>query len=228
MGVAPAGIEKAGTGHHHLLVDTPLPPLDQPIPNDFNHLHFGAGQTEARVTLPLGTHTLQLAIRRRKPRAARSAGHVEADQGHRDGDRPAADAKTATTPVQPVQMSQTTHHGGTNSAATAPRLRVFAIVCALLSFLFTVDSAVAEKRVALVIGNAQYKNASLVLTNPKNDADDVATVLRDLGFEVIHAVDATKRDFDLRLPSLPGSRPARTRRCSSMPATRCSFRAATT
>jgi hypothetical protein len=62
MGVAPAGIEKANTGHHHLLIDTKLPPLDQPIPNDFNHLHFGAGQTEAQVTLPLGVHTLQLLL----------------------------------------------------------------------------------------------------------------------------------------------------------------------
>ena len=62
MGIAPAGVEKASTGHHHLLIDTPLPPLDQPIPNDFNHLHFGAGQTEAQITLPLGTHTLQLLL----------------------------------------------------------------------------------------------------------------------------------------------------------------------
>jgi uncharacterized protein DUF4399 len=60
MGVAPAGIEKANTGHHHLLIDSKLPPLDDPIPNDFNHLHFGAGQTEATVTLPLGVHTIQL------------------------------------------------------------------------------------------------------------------------------------------------------------------------
>jgi len=62
MGVAPAGIEKTNTGHHHLMVDVPLPPLDQPIPNDFNHLHFGAGQTEAQITLPLGQHTLQLVL----------------------------------------------------------------------------------------------------------------------------------------------------------------------
>src|SRR5262249_50286639 len=62
MGVAPAGVDKAGTGHHHVLLNTPLPPLDQPIPNDFNHLHFGAGQTEAQITLPLGTHTLQLLL----------------------------------------------------------------------------------------------------------------------------------------------------------------------
>ena len=60
FGVAPAGVDKANTGHHHLLIDTDLPPLDQPIPNDKNHLHFGAGQTETYIDLPPGTHTLQL------------------------------------------------------------------------------------------------------------------------------------------------------------------------
>jgi hypothetical protein len=62
MGVAPAGIDKPNSGHHHLLVDAPLPSLDQPIPNDENHLHFGAGQTEATLTLPKGRHTLQLLL----------------------------------------------------------------------------------------------------------------------------------------------------------------------
>jgi hypothetical protein len=62
MGVAPAGLERANSGHHHLLIDTPLPPTDEPIPNDPNHLHFGAGQTEAQVTLALGVHTLQLVL----------------------------------------------------------------------------------------------------------------------------------------------------------------------
>jgi hypothetical protein len=60
FGVAPAGTNKANTGHHHLLIDTALPPLDQPIPNDKNHLHFGLGQTETVIDLPPGTHTLQL------------------------------------------------------------------------------------------------------------------------------------------------------------------------
>jgi hypothetical protein len=62
MGVAPAGIDRPNTGHHHLLIDTKIPPLDEPIPNDFNHLHFGAGQTEAIVTLSPGRHTLQLLL----------------------------------------------------------------------------------------------------------------------------------------------------------------------
>ena len=60
MGVAPAGVDKPNTGHHHLLIDTALPPFDQPIPNDENHLHYGAGQTQGTVTLPTGKHTLQL------------------------------------------------------------------------------------------------------------------------------------------------------------------------
>jgi hypothetical protein len=60
MGVAPAGVDKPNSGHHHLLIDADLPPDDQPIPNDRNHLHFGGGQTEAIVELAPGTHTLQL------------------------------------------------------------------------------------------------------------------------------------------------------------------------
>jgi hypothetical protein len=60
FGIAPAGVTTKNTGHHHLLIDVPVPPLDQPIPNDRNHLHFGLGQTETMVELPPGKHTLQL------------------------------------------------------------------------------------------------------------------------------------------------------------------------
>ncbi len=61
MGVAPAGVDKENTGHHHLLIDLEtLPALDKPIPADDQHKHFGKGQTEAYVELAPGTHTLQL------------------------------------------------------------------------------------------------------------------------------------------------------------------------
>lgn len=63
MGVAPAGMKKEGTGHHHLLVDVKdLPAAGQPIPKDDNHIHFGNGQTETTVKLKPGTHTLQLEL----------------------------------------------------------------------------------------------------------------------------------------------------------------------
>jgi hypothetical protein len=60
MGVAPAGMEKENTGHHHLIVDTEFKDLEYSIPNDEQHRHFGGGQTEAEITLPPGQHTLYL------------------------------------------------------------------------------------------------------------------------------------------------------------------------
>jgi hypothetical protein len=62
MGVCPKGVAFPNTGHHHLLIDTDLPALDQEIPSDRNHLHFGAGETDARIELPPGKHTLQLIL----------------------------------------------------------------------------------------------------------------------------------------------------------------------
>lgn len=62
MGVAPAGIAREGTGHHHLLIDADPPPPGTPIPTDDRHRHFGAGQTETELTLPPGEHTLRLLV----------------------------------------------------------------------------------------------------------------------------------------------------------------------
>jgi len=60
MGVAPRGVKFPNTGHHHLLIDVDLPPMDQEIPSDRNHLHYGAGETETMLELPPGKHTIQL------------------------------------------------------------------------------------------------------------------------------------------------------------------------
>ncbi|MEL6374540.1 MAG: DUF4399 domain-containing protein [Pseudomonadota bacterium] len=70
MGIAPAGIKKAGTGHHHLFIDRPplgkgedgADELTNAMPADDNHKHFGKGQTETTITLPPGKHTLQLVL----------------------------------------------------------------------------------------------------------------------------------------------------------------------
>jgi len=67
MGIAPAGLQgdaTGGTGHHHLLIDKEIigAALREAIPMDDNHRHFGKGQTEATITLPVGTHTLQLIL----------------------------------------------------------------------------------------------------------------------------------------------------------------------
>ena len=63
MGVAPAGVERKHTGHHHILVDLDeLPAMDAPLPANENIIHFGGGQTETQLTLPPGQHTLQLLL----------------------------------------------------------------------------------------------------------------------------------------------------------------------
>jgi hypothetical protein len=62
MGIAPAGITFDNTGHHHLIVDAALPPLDAPIPTDAQHVHFGKGQSETTIELKPGKHTLQLLL----------------------------------------------------------------------------------------------------------------------------------------------------------------------
>ena len=62
FGVAPAGIQINQTGHHHLIIDADLPPLDQPIPANNNYVHFGKGQTEVEIDLSKGTQTLQLLL----------------------------------------------------------------------------------------------------------------------------------------------------------------------
>ena len=63
MGVAPKGTDIANTGHHHVLIDVDLPEnMNEPVASDRNHLHFGAGETEARIELPPGRHTLQLLL----------------------------------------------------------------------------------------------------------------------------------------------------------------------
>lgn len=62
MGVAPAGVEQSGTGHHHLIIDANLPPADLPVPKDEHHRHFGKGQTEVTIELEPGEHTLQLIL----------------------------------------------------------------------------------------------------------------------------------------------------------------------
>ena len=63
MGVAPAGTDRAGTGHHHLLIDVDgLPDPALPVPADEHHRHFGGGQTETSLELEPGQHSLQLLL----------------------------------------------------------------------------------------------------------------------------------------------------------------------
>src|ERR1700719_1790882 len=76
---------------------------------------------------------------------------------------------------------------------------VVGIVTAAIVVIAGSDTAWAERRVALVVGNSNYKAANISLSNPRNDAQDISAVLTNLGFEVVTAIDATKRDMDFAL-----------------------------
>ena len=67
-GIVPAGKTAGQAGHHHLLINQPLP-LDfkKPLPFTDQYIHFGKGQMETVVDLPPGTYTMRLVL---------------ADQGH--------------------------------------------------------------------------------------------------------------------------------------------------
>ncbi|MFX8883317.1 caspase family protein, partial [Acinetobacter baumannii] len=80
------------------------------------------------------------------------------------------------------------------------RLRLSILVWTILIAALT--PALAEKRVALVIGNSDYQNVS-PLTNPANDAAAIAAILAKANFDVVDAksnltgieMKRTLRDF---------------------------------
>jgi hypothetical protein len=71
----------------------------------------------------------------------------------------------------------------------------YRVLLAAVATLWLVSPALAEKRVALVVGNSAYVQAG-ALPNPMNDASDMAEALKQVGFEVILGLDLTKSAFD--------------------------------
>lgn len=76
--------------------------------------------------------------------------------------------------------------------------RPLLVSLASIFLLFPISSANAERRVALVVGNSNYKNIS-PLDNPRNDAKLMAETLRSVGFALVggaEQINLTKQSFD--------------------------------
>jgi len=71
------------------------------------------------------------------------------------------------------------------------------LILILLVFAIISMSALAKERIALVIGNSDYKVESLA--NPVNDARDVAKMLGNLGFDVTLKVNADQMTMELAI-----------------------------
>ncbi|MCB1514534.1 MAG: caspase family protein [Hyphomicrobiaceae bacterium] len=78
-------------------------------------------------------------------------------------------------------------------------LRLLCLVLTLLTLLVA-NPAMAETRVALVVGNAGYAHAN-ILSNPINDARDMSAALKSVGFDVVEALDADRARLDSALRS---------------------------
>ena len=78
-------------------------------------------------------------------------------------------------------------------------LRSLAILVGIVWAVLAAPSAAqADRRVALVIGNSSYSNSS-PLRNPKNDANDLAATLKQVGFEVTLGLDLDQRGFGMMI-----------------------------
>ena len=76
-----------------------------------------------------------------------------------------------------------------------PFLSMLIVAMFPLPAMTIADRCLADTRVALVIGNGAYRNVPR-LTNPVNDASDVATALKSVGFETIVATDLDRAGMD--------------------------------
>lgn len=79
--------------------------------------------------------------------------------------------------------------------------RLYLVLCFVGLLLLFASEAKAERRVALIVGNSHYRDSSLTLTNPVNDAHDVAKAFRELGFDIIETIDADRQGLDRSMAS---------------------------
>jgi hypothetical protein len=70
-------------------------------------------------------------------------------------------------------------------------MRYLTVIVSLICMLFTADAAKADRRVAFVVGNGTYKNVAQ-LPNPPIDAKAMASVLRNVGFDVVEGTNLTR------------------------------------
>ena len=77
-------------------------------------------------------------------------------------------------------------------------MRFLIAAMTLAAFVFSGNAALADKRVAFVVGNSAYKNVAQ-LPNPAIDAKAMARVLRNVGFDVVEGANLTRDAMTTKL-----------------------------
>jgi hypothetical protein len=99
-----------------------------------------------------------------------------------------------------------------------------ALLAATIALWVGLAPAVAKKRVALVIGNSDYRDVP-ALANPRNDAEDVASALKRLGFQTTVGLDADRAAMEKAIEAFATRSRGPMSPSSIMPGTACSIRA---
>src|ERR1700716_4201669 len=77
-------------------------------------------------------------------------------------------------------------------------MRRLVAVLPLICLLLSAKAAMADRRIAFVVGNGAYKNVAQ-LPNPPIDAKAMASVLRNVGFEAVEGTNLTRDKMTERL-----------------------------
>src|SRR6202011_4716691 len=78
------------------------------------------------------------------------------------------------------------------------QMRYLTVIVSLICMLLSADAAKADRRIAFVVGNGAYKNVAQ-LPNPPVDAKAMASVLRNVGFEVVEGTNLPRDKMTERL-----------------------------
>ena len=87
-------------------------------------------------------------------------------------------------------------------------MRFLILALSVLGILVGADAAKADRRVAFVVGNGTYKNVT-PLPNPPIDATSMASLLRNVGFDVVEGINLDRKSTRLNSShSLPSRMPS--------------------
>lgn len=177
---------------HKLEFDKAIPLCDRAValdPDGYEVLH-----TRAVAKFRMGTHGVALADFDQAIKLKPDSASVYADRGQvheARGDR----ARAIADYQKAIGLPSTGYYDDITKAEALRRLTAFATAApqaAAAPQPKPETPQVPERRVALVIGNADYKNVPALL-NPKNDARAVAATLKRLGFDpVVEQYDLTR------------------------------------
>ena len=158
-----------------------------------------AHEREGQVEKALADFRKAAALDPNDARARAGVSRLEQKQAGRPSTPAPSTTVTAVLPSAPPAVTVGPPPLSTPAAPAAAPVAAPAVPSAVAPALApAITMANPGPRVALVIGNGNYRHATR-LTNPVNDATDISAALRKLGFQVVEGLDLDKRGIEDKL-----------------------------